>query len=71
TLTGVRGAIAPFLGMALYIGVPTFSWAGIGSGVFLIAALISACAGVGFYRLFITLKKADLIDVRARTPDQT
>ena len=71
TLTGVRGAIAPFLGMALYIGVPTISWAGIGSAVFLIAALISACAGVGFYRLFITLKKADLIDVRARTPDQT
>ena len=71
TLTGVRGAIAPFLGMALYIGVPTISSAGIGSAVFLIAALISACAGVGFYRLFITLKKADLIDVRARTPDQT
>jgi len=71
TLTGVRGAIAPFLGMALYTGVPSLSWDGIGSSVFLVAALVSACAGIGFYRLFITLRKANLINIEKRNSDQT
>lgn len=71
TLTGVRGAIAPFLGMALYTGVPGLSWDGIGSSVFLVAALVSACAGIGFYRLFITLRKANLINIEKRNSNQT
>ena len=54
TLTGVRGAIAPFLGMSMYTGVLAFGWEGIGVSVFLGAAIISACAGVGFYRLYIS-----------------
>ena len=71
TLTGVRGAIAPFLGMALYTGVPSLFWDGIGSSVFLLAALVSACAGIGFYRLFVTLRKADLINIEKRNSNQT
>ena len=54
TLTGVRGAFAPFLGMLLFTGwraealpfVPSFS--GIGAHVMLLAALCSAIAGLGF-----------------------
>ena len=70
TLTGVRGAIAPFLGMSLYIGIPTLGWSGIGVSVFLIAAIVSACAGVGFYRLSITLQRAGLIDINRVTEKQ-
>ena len=71
TLTGLRGAIAPFLGMALYAGIPSFSWNGIGSNIFLVAALVSACAGIGFYRLFIALRKANLINIDARISNGT
>jgi len=59
TLTGIRGAIAPLLGMMLYAGwaplvigplmLPGF--AGIGGGVFFIAAMLSSIAMVGFYAL--------------------
>ena len=70
TLTGVRGAIAPFLGMCLYIGIPTFDWDGIGVSVFLVAAIVSACAGVGFYRLYITLQSEGLIDINLVTEKQ-
>ena len=70
TLTGVRGAIAPFLGMSLYIGIPALGWSGIGVSVFLIAAIVSACAGVGFYRLYLTLQRAGLIDINRVTEKQ-
>ena len=66
TLTGVRGAIAPFLGMALYAGIPSLSWDGIGSSVFFVAAFVSGCAGIGFYRLFTTLRTANLINIETR-----
>jgi hypothetical protein len=61
TLTGIRGAVAPFLGMALYVGwsgatlpglgleLPGF--AGIGPGTFLAATLASVAATLGFARL--------------------
>ncbi len=61
TLTGVRGAFAPFMGMLLYIGwqgatlpgvglhVPGFS--GIGGYVFLLAAGCCGIAGLGFVDL--------------------
>lgn len=62
TLTGVRGALAPFIGMGLYSGwnpftipglnlhVPGFN--GIGAPVFLVAAALSVVSTVGFYTLY-------------------
>ncbi len=61
TLTGVRGAIAPFLGMLLYVGwveralpglgasLPGFG--GIGAQVFLVSAALSVMATLGFNAL--------------------
>lgn len=49
TLTGLRGALAPFLFMALYLGVGT--WPGWGPGVFLVATALAGVAAWGFWRL--------------------
>ena len=55
TLTGLRGAIAPFLGMALYLGwgagglLPAFG--GMGAGLFVLAALGMVVAWRGFHLL--------------------
>jgi len=60
TLTGIRGAFAPFLGMALYAGwspliladrtlVPGFE--GLGAWMFLIAVCLSTGSGIGFFTL--------------------
>jgi hypothetical protein len=49
TLTGVRGAIMPFLGMVLYIGAAGFE--GIGAHLFAIAAGLSVISWWGFRRL--------------------
>ena len=59
TLTGIRGAFAPLLGMALYTGwaahsfgpmtLPAFD--GIGGGVFVVAAFLCVIAMIGFYAL--------------------
>lgn len=59
TLTGIRGAMAPLLGMALYTGwnahaigpltLPAFE--GLGGGVFFVAAFLCAIAMAGFYTL--------------------
>ena len=49
TLTGVRGAIMPFLGMVLYIGF--FDQPGIGAHLFALAALLSMISWWGFRRL--------------------
>jgi MFS family permease len=55
TLTGVRGAFAPFLGMALYLGsdarggLPAVP--GIGAGLFLVSAVLAVSAWRGFDRL--------------------
>lgn len=53
TLTGIRGATAPFLGMFLYIGwdLGWFSFGGMHEGLFLLAAGLSAISWVGFRRL--------------------
>jgi hypothetical protein len=59
TLTGVRGAFAPFLGVALYTGWPLIDlgmvtipeFKGIGPGVFAVSALLSLIAWIGFWRL--------------------
>ena len=54
TLTGLRGAFAPFLGIALYVGwsaswLPDFD--GIGAHVFLVATFVSIWSWVGFRAL--------------------
>ena len=49
TLTGVRGAIMPFLGMVLYLGIAETG--GIGAHLFAIAALLSVVSWWGFRRL--------------------
>ncbi len=55
TLTGVRGATAPFLGMLLYLGWgpagPLPGYAGIGGHLFLAAALMAGLSWLGFRRL--------------------
>ena len=57
TLTGVRGATAPFLGMVLYIGF--LDYAGIGSALFLVAAILSAISWWGFRRLHKHMAQSD------------
>jgi len=49
TLTGIRGAIAPFMFMALYLGLA--DWSGLGASVFLFAAVVACLSGWGFWRL--------------------
>lgn len=49
TLTGLRGAIAPFVGMALFVGVA--GWGGIGGWVLVLCALTSGVATLGFASL--------------------
>lgn len=55
TLTGVRGAFAPFLGMALYVGWAPASWlpgsGGMGPWLFALSALLGVVAWRGFARL--------------------
>jgi MFS family permease len=55
TLTGVRGAFAPFLGMALYLGWDTSGalpgMPGIGAWLFLVSAILAVSAWRGFDRL--------------------
>lgn len=61
TLTGLRGAFAPFLGIALYVGVDEIALPGtrlalpalpaIGGWMMILAALLSALATRGFARL--------------------
>lgn len=58
TLTGVRGAIMPFLGMLLYVGFLEFD--GIGGHLFAIAAGLSAVSWWGFRRLHLDMKAGDL-----------
>ena len=66
TLTGVRGAIAPFVGMALYLGwdakghVPGST--GLGVWLFLLSALLGSVAWRGFTRLKQDMEKLGLTD---------
>ncbi len=71
TLTGIRGAIVPLLGMALYEGWPagegTFfglhwpGWGGIGVWVFMVTAAVAALSEVGFVMLGRQLKGKSLL----------
>jgi hypothetical protein len=66
TLTGVRGAVAPFAGMALYLGwdakghVPGST--GLGVWLFVLSALLGVVAWRGFARLLQDMKEAGLAD---------
>lgn len=55
TLTGVRGAIAPFLGMLLYVGWDGPDWlpgfAGMADLLFLLATALAVLSWLGFRRL--------------------
>jgi len=61
TLTGMRGAVAPFVGMALYLGwavhpLPGLgmslpAWDGLGEGLMPLAALMSGVSALGFRNL--------------------
>jgi MFS family permease len=61
TLTGLRGAVAPFLGMALYLGWSAYllpvarvtlpGWTGLGDGLMPLAAAMSGISALGFRRL--------------------
>jgi hypothetical protein len=61
TLTGLRGAVAPFVGMALYLGwaahpLPGLgaslpAWEGLGDGLMPLAALMSGVSALGFRSL--------------------
>lgn len=69
TLTGLRGAIAPFLGIALYAGWTDsnwlgLAWGGMGVGVFAVAAVFSATAGWGFNALYRDMKRSGTIALR-------
>lgn len=61
TLTGVRGAFAPFLGMALYVGWSDVTFlpdlAGIGAWLFVVSAVLGAVAWRGFERLHREIKE--------------
>ena len=71
TLTGLRGAIAPFLGIMLYAGwsgtgwMPV-SWEGIGAWIFGVAAVISSLAGWGFNGLYRHMKRNGSLALTSR-----
>lgn len=70
TLTGLRGAFAPFLGMLLYVGwsggtLPLIGlalppWDGIGPGTMALAAALSAVATLGFGSLHRRVARSGL-----------
>ena len=66
TLTGVRGAIAPLLGMLLYSNLGGIS--GYGAWVFALAAFICGLSGLGFNHLYRQMKSDGSIKLSAPAP---
>ncbi len=66
TLTGVRGAIAPLLGMLLYSNLGGIS--GDGAWVFALAAFICGLSGLGFNHLYRQMKNDGSIKLSAPAP---
>ena len=66
TLTGVRGAIAPLLGMLLYSNLGGIS--GDGAWVFALAAFICGLSGLGFNNLYRQMKRDGSIKLSAPAP---
>jgi hypothetical protein len=67
TLTGLRGATAPFIGIFLYTGAAFISWDGIGAWIFALAAAISGVAGLGFNRLYQSMKSEGALSISAKS----
>ena len=69
TLTGIRGAFAPFMGIFLYLGwtengiLPGYD--GLGAGVFLLAALLSGISWVGYRRMKLSMASDMASDMAA------
>lgn len=57
TLTGLRGAIAPFLGMALYVGWG--NWDGIGPHMMGVAAALSTVGTLGYVALWHRVRETN------------
>lgn len=78
TLTGVRGAIVPFVGMLLYTGWDTIvdpqgnvllpGFAGLGTRVFLLFLALSAVALLGYIRLDRLMQSPRYADAMAAAP---
>jgi len=66
TLTGVRGAIAPLLGMLLYSNLGGIS--GDGAWVFAVAAFICGLSGLGFNHLYRQMESDGSIKLSAPAP---
>ena len=66
TLTGVRGAIAPLLGMLLYSNLGGIS--GDGAWVFALAAFICGLSGLGFNHLYRQMESDGSIKLSAPAP---
>ena len=66
TLTGVRGAIAPLLGMLLYSNLGGIS--GDGAWVFAFAAFICGLSGLGFNHLYRQMESDGSIKLSAPAP---
>lgn len=63
TLTGLRGATAPFIGIFLYTGWEGAQWSGIGPWIFALAAAVSGLSGWGFNRLYQSMKKDGSLNI--------
>ncbi|MXW54812.1 MAG: MFS transporter [Gammaproteobacteria bacterium] len=63
TLTGLRGALSAFLGIALYVGWSNIGWLpdfqGIGGHVFLLGAVIGTWSWLGFVFLYRDLRRLE------------
>ena len=63
TLTGLRGALSAFLGIALYVGWSNIGWLpdfqGIGGHVFLLGAIIGTWSWLGFVFLYRDLRRLE------------
>ena len=68
TLTGVRGAVFPFVGMLLFAGWPAIdlaglhidAWKGIGPYTFVIAVVMGTIGAVGFYTMARRFNHSDV-----------
>lgn len=68
TMTGIRGAFAPFLGMALYLGwsarplpgtgLTLPAWSGLGDLLMILSAAMSVLSAIGFRRLQRRIERA-------------
>lgn len=61
TLTGVRGLLVPFVGVAIY-SMNESAWPGEGSWVFAVAAVVTLCSTLGFRSLSHKVKQEQSLE---------